>query len=479
MPRQSAIDSLDDFFAWALSFTNLEHLQGTGAPPAKRRYTLDSIRYLVGLFGNPQESYQVVHIAGSKGKGSTAHTVARLLAARGNRVGCYLSPHVSHFTERYLCYPDPLPRDLMLDTARTLHQTVTTALSHSASAPGAPPAQPTTFDILTCYAFCCFRAAKCDWAVIECGLGGRLDSTNVVTPAVTAITPIELEHTAYLGRTLASIAAEKAGIIKPTAPVILAPQPPRALRVLRAAAARAHTPAHYLPRCLRTRRTEITTRRTAPARRLFPAPLRVPVSFPTTWQTGNLGLAAMITAHIYPDISSSELAAVAALSGTLPGRYQVLHTAPASPPGPPLPGRYQVLHTAPAPTVADGAHTVRSLAQTLRAFTRDYGRQGTVIFGCSSDKRYRAMLRLLRGRFAHYIFTAAHSPRALPPARLCAAARAAGIPAGHITTAPARDAYHHARTLAPHTPLLICGSLHLIGDIPIPPSLAGSAPPSQ
>ena len=451
MPRQSAIDSLDDFFAWALSFTNLEHLQGgsgTGTPPAKRRYTLDSIRYLVGLLGNPQESYQVVHIAGSKGKGSTAHTVARLLAARGNRVGCYLSPHVSHFTERYLCYPDPLPRTLMLDTARTLHQTVTTALSPPAPAP--PPAQPTTFDILTCYAFCCFRAARCDWAVIECGLGGRLDSTNVVTPAVTAITPIELEHTAYLGRTLAAIAAEKAGIIKPAAPVLLAPQSRRALRVLRAAAARARTPAHYLPRCLRTRRTEITTRRTAPARRLFPAPLRVPVSFPTSWQAANLGLAAMITAHIYPDISSGELAAAAALPGTLPGRYQVLHTAP-------------------APTIADGAHTVRSLTQTVRAFTRDYGRQGTVIFGCSSDKRYRAMLRLLRGHFTHYVFTAARSPRALPPARLCAAARAAGIPAGHITTAPARDAYRHARTLAPQAPLLICGSLHLIGDTPIPP----------
>ena len=203
--------------AWLEGLINLER-----SPAALRqaRLSLAPVQSLLARIGEPQRGLHVLHIAGSKGKGSTALLCEALLRAAGVSTGTFTSPHLERWTERFRIDGREVPEDALAATIGELRPHVE-ALRGS-------PEPPSFFDVITAAAFQLFSAARVDVAIVEVGLGGRLDSTNVVEPAVCCITSIELEHTDKLGDTLAAIAGEKAGIAKPHVPLVVGPLPAEA-----------------------------------------------------------------------------------------------------------------------------------------------------------------------------------------------------------------------------------------------------------
>ena len=200
-----------------------------------RLYNLNRISRLLALLGNPQERLRVVHVAGSKGKGSTAALISSILSRAGYKTGLFTSPHL--ITPRERCRIDG---ELISESDVALCiKKMRTAIDEVSRLEFG---RVSFFEIYTALAFCYFADKATDFAVVEVGLGGRLDATNVVNPVATVITPIGLEHTAILGETHAAIAAEKAEIIKPGCPLALAPQVPEAQDVFERVAAERNAP---------------------------------------------------------------------------------------------------------------------------------------------------------------------------------------------------------------------------------------------
>lgn len=184
---------------------------------------LENTRILLERLGNPQQTLRIVHIAGTNGKGSTAAALEQILRGAGQRTGLYTSPHLHSFTERIRIDGHPVDEDLVVQLTEECRR-ATTDLS------------PTFFEFTTAMALAVFARRKVDWVILETGLGGRLDATNIVEPELCIITPIAMDHAAHLGTTLEQIAAEKGGIIKPGVPVICARQETAALQTLQALA---------------------------------------------------------------------------------------------------------------------------------------------------------------------------------------------------------------------------------------------------
>jgi dihydrofolate synthase/folylpolyglutamate synthase len=187
---------------------------------AKADFNLDRMRELMFELGNPQEQYPIIHVAGTKGKGSVSALCASALEAAGFRVGLYTSPHLLDYCERVQTNGRPISHAGLVELVEQMRPAV------------ARIPKLTTFEITTALGFLYFAQQKADAAVVEVGLGGRLDATNVVTPKVSVIASLSYDHMAVLGNTLTLIAGEKAGIIKPGIPVVSAPQKDEALEVL-------------------------------------------------------------------------------------------------------------------------------------------------------------------------------------------------------------------------------------------------------
>jgi dihydrofolate synthase/folylpolyglutamate synthase len=183
---------------------------------------------LMDLLGNPHERFRAVHVAGTNGKGSTSAFLASMLQAAGYRVGLYTSPHLVSFSERIRINGIAIPEARVVDLARR----VRAAYQQEPAAPGTLGLNPTFFEVTTAMAFTCFAEEAVDIAVIEAGMGGRLDATNVITPLASVITNIDLEHQEFLGTTIEQIAAEKAGIVKKGAPVVTGAVQPEVLAVI-------------------------------------------------------------------------------------------------------------------------------------------------------------------------------------------------------------------------------------------------------
>ena len=197
---------------------------------AKAHFELGRMRALMDYLGNPQEAYPIIHVAGTKGKGSTSALMASALTAAGYKTGLYTSPHLQDYVERIQIDGQPIPHARLVELVEEVKPAV-------AKIPAL-----TTFEITTALGLLYFARQKVDAAVIEVGLGGRLDATNVVTPRVSVITSLSYDHMAVLGNTLTLIAGEKAGIIKPGIPVVSSPQPEEALAVLEKVAAERNAP---------------------------------------------------------------------------------------------------------------------------------------------------------------------------------------------------------------------------------------------
>ncbi|MEW6094551.1 MAG: folylpolyglutamate synthase/dihydrofolate synthase family protein, partial [Chloroflexota bacterium] len=206
-----ALDYLYSFIDYSLK---------KAAELAKAEFKLERMFALMGRLGNPQDAYPTLHVAGTKGKGSTSALMAWGLSANGYKTGLYISPHLQDFAERIQIDGKPIAHDELARLVEEMKPSV------------AQIPKLTTFEITTALAFLYFARQKVDAAVIEVGLGGRLDATNVVAPRVSVITSLSYDHMAVLGNTLTLIAGEKAGIIKPGVPVVSAPQADEALAVL-------------------------------------------------------------------------------------------------------------------------------------------------------------------------------------------------------------------------------------------------------
>ena len=205
-------------------------------------FKLDRARYLLELLGNPQDQLKIIHVAGSKGKGSTCALTASVLRAAGYKVGLYTSPHLNNYRERIRVLDPSLPGSAHEDDIfpdMISEQELCAALDGMKLHITRLQAEKTFgelsfFELFTALAFHHFHQARVDWVVLETGLGGRLDATNVAPSKICVITPISLEHTQYLGDTIAKIAGEKAAIIKdPFSKVVIAPQEPAAREVFR------------------------------------------------------------------------------------------------------------------------------------------------------------------------------------------------------------------------------------------------------
>lgn len=386
MDLQQDFASRADVFRWMDGFINMERGQSS------KSFRLDRMELLVTLAGRPDRFCPTVHVAGSKGKGSTTTMIASILDAAGLKTGLYVSPHVVDYSERVGLARGPFPEEVYVDAGREAREVLDRALSSGPGGrgpylPGGE--EPTFFELTTLLFFLCCRRSSCAAAAVETGMGGRLDATNVVDPEAAVITPIELEHTEFLGTTIPAIAAEKAGIIKAGRPVIVARQDPAALEVFRRVAAERDSPLRYAPEearvaDLRVSREGTRARIDFADPSLFPSPLDVELALVGEVQAENAALAALAVRTAFPRVDDGAI--LRGLSAaTLPARFERVSDDP--------------------PVVVDGAHTARSVRIAADAFAPLYGDGGVLLFACALGKDVRAMSEVLALRFSRIFVT--------------------------------------------------------------------------
>jgi dihydrofolate synthase/folylpolyglutamate synthase len=389
MGEPVVIKSSTDVFAWIAGFINM------GRGQSYRSFRLDRMRVLTGLAGCPEKCAPLIHVAGSKGKGSVTGMIAAMLEAEGLKAARYTSPDVMEKRERITLGNSFFDESVYIEAGRELVSIVEKL--HDFSGPEAglfDPSreegeEPTFFELITLYFFLCARTARCDAMVVETGMGGRLDATNIVEPLAAVITLIEIEHAEYLGNTLAAIAGEKAGIIKNNRPLILAAQEDEALQVFRKEAEKKNSPLIYFPEMISISDAVIDKTGTAFTLNFlkdgfFPAPLRLFLPIPGAVQTGNAGLAILAAKTAFPQLGEE-----AVRKGI--GSFR-------------LPARFERIWEEPE-LVIDGAHTRKSMEQCANTFCSLYGEGGILVFGCIATKNAQAMADILVHRFSRIIIT--------------------------------------------------------------------------
>jgi dihydrofolate synthase / folylpolyglutamate synthase len=390
----------------------INYERAASMPQSEEAWKLDRMRRFLRRLDNPQDGPAVVHVAGTKGKGSTAAMTAAILSAADYRTGLFTSPHLERLEERIAVDGQPCSADDLADLLQRVRPAVE-SLDRDAAA---GEHGPTYFEILTAMAFEQFRRRQVDAAVLEVGLGGRLDSTNVCTPRVSIITSISLDHTQQLGDTLGQIAAEKAGIIKPGVPVVsgVTDDEPRDVirRIARQNGCRLiergvdFDVAYHPPRGLETA--------ASPARfdlrRIVPADgglFDVSLGLLGRHQAANAALAlAAIEQLRATGMAVSESAIRRGLAELI------------------WPARVEVVGRRPT-VVLDGAHNAASIAALMETLDESLSAsRRLLIFAATQEKDLRGMLRQLLDRFDRVLFTRyADNPRGVPPEELLAQAR--------------------------------------------------------
>ena len=362
-------------------------------------YDLDRVRALLAMLRKPHEQFRIVHVAGTKGKGSTAAMTESILRTAGYRTGLFTSPHLHTFRERMQVCGVPISEAEVVRLVRKLRPLVLGI------------AGITTFEIMTALAFAWFAERRVEWVVLEVGLGGRLDATNVVLPEVSVITPISLDHTAILGDTVAKIAVEKSGIIKEGVPIVSAPQAPDVAWVIEDTCQRLHAPL-------------------------------VRVGDDWTWTVGMADLRgqSLTIAHAgttYPNLWIPLLGEHQAVNATVAAAtIGTLQSAGLTVPDDAVrgglskvywPGRLEVLSERPL-LVVDSAHngdSAEKLMKSLRSLV-PY-RHMTMILGASVDHVTRELLTALLTGADRCIATRSRHPRAAEPEWLRTQAAAVGV----------------------------------------------------
>jgi len=381
------------------------------------KFGLDRITRLLEALGSPHRAGRFVHVAGTNGKGSTCAMLESGLRAAGVRTGLYSSPHLQAPTERIQIAGHPISETQFAEAFTQIHELAGRMLSS-----GELDLHPTYFETVTAMAFLLFARRQVDTIVLEVGMGGRLDATNVVAPALSVITPVDLDHQSFLGDTLAKIAAEKAGILKPGVPAIFAEQPAESETVLRAHA-------------------------------------KGPYTLARDWAITDLHMNARGSKFRMRDME---------IVCPLAGQHQVenartaaiaLHQLNVSPAGIALtrwPGRLELVSRDPE-IILDGAHNpagARALADYIRRFYS--GRRIWMVYGVMRDKAVGEMAALLFPLADRVIVTAPDNSRAMPPDE---------IPApGATITRTVSQAVGLLAQAAPSDVIFITGSLFVVGE---------------
>ncbi len=412
------------------------------------RLDLRPIEALLDAIGRPHDRLSVVHVAGSKGKGSTCLFTEAILGALGERVGTFTSPHLESWIERFRIGG----RDV--DAAQLVAAVERVRPAVDALRAGPPETRPSFFDATTAIAFTLFAEAGVDRAVIEVGLGGRLDSTNVVRPAVTCITSIELEHTDKLGPTEAAIAGEKAGILKPGIPAVLGALGPEAARVIRSRALQIAAPVrargeHFdvqLERAWEARSGSATPFQSIRFESKGWDPIRAEIASPGSAAVANAALAIECVRALgaHPEAAVREAAIKGLAHAALPGRIEILSNDPA--------------------VLIDAAHTAKS-AQVVADFLNVLAPAGyDLLFSISSDKNVAAVLAALLPGARRVWLTRADAARSLDPARLAVHVRAHRPELRVEIVADPGEAARQARGALPAGgKLCVVGSVYLAG----------------
>ena len=392
-------------------------------------FGLENIRWLLGLVGDPQNAFKAVHVGGTNGKGSVATMLAAMLQKAGYSTGKYTSPHLLSFTERVTVNEVPISEENLVDITATLREAVEKA---------DPDRFFTFFDFTTALAFEQFRRKKVEVAVAEVGLGGRLDSTNVLVPLVGIITNVAMDHMDYLGNTIGQIAVEKAGVIKEGVPAVTGAEG-EALEIIRRSAAAKDSRLYVLGEDFSFRKTGEQM-----------------MSYEGIHHT---------TEDLYVNLkgdhqlanSAVALCALEILSGVgFNVTEKDIHEALAEID---WPGRLEVVRERPI-VLLDGAHNphgCRSLARYLKERYPDTRK--VLVFGAMKDKKFQEMMEILMPLMDHVILTTTTMVRAAEPEALTSFAP------GALVRPDIKEALETARALATEKDMIIVtGSLYILGD---------------
>ncbi len=362
---------------------------------------LDRIIYLLDKLGNPHQKFKSIHIAGTNGKGSTAAMLASILKEAGYKVGLYTSPHLFDYRERIKINGKDISKKDFQEGSRRVKKV--------AKGMRGRRGQPTIFEVLTAVAFWHFAKKRVDYAIVEVGMGGRLDATNVLNPLVSIITNISYEHTKVLGKTLAKIAGEKAAIIKPCVPVITAEDKAEPLGVIEKACRKNGSLLF-----------EVGKKKKAVSRK------QLAVSGKLLGEHQKVNAMCALSALLLADIKVSK-------SAIRRGLQEV-----------DWPGRFQILSKKPL-IIVDGAHNPAGMNALRVTIEEMFPQKFAVIFGCQKDKDYKKMLKELNPITKETIFTRSSHKQA---AKL-------------RNSVPLKKALSEWDRVAP---LLITGSLFLVAD---------------
>lgn len=429
-------ETLDWIYSW-VDFSMKRHVDDK-----HRFFKLDRMNQLMDLLDAPQAKFPSVHVAGTKGKGSTASLIASTLQACGYKVGLYTSPHLEDFRERIIINGEMISEHDVIDLAdqmRPLTEKVP---------------ETTTFELTTAMAFLYFAHEKVDIAVLEVGLGGRLDATNVVDPVVSVITSISYDHMSVLGNTLTEIATEKGGIIKAGRPVVIAPQKPEAGDTLVNIATDRNSPYikvtdEYkfapLDHNLKNQRFEITSRHLKVRGKKISTNTALSLTIP------------LLGAHQIENAAT----AVAVLDQLRLQGFQITRKAIQTGFNQVYwPARFEILRENP-PVVIDSAHngdSMQRLVETVNEYFPEW--PFILIFGASADKSMGEMLSAILPRCELVITAQSLHPRAATPEELKAIVEKYSIPV--IAINPAEEALSQALFLAGESKgILVTGSIFI------------------
>jgi dihydrofolate synthase/folylpolyglutamate synthase len=407
---------------------------------AKAEFNLDRMFALMELLGNPQAKYPIIHVAGTKGKGSVSALCASALQAAGYKAGLYTSPHLLEYTERIQVDGEPVSREQMVSLVEEIKPAV------------AKIPKLTTFEITTAIGFLAFARQNVDTAVIEVGLGGRLDATNVVTPKVSVITSLSYDHMAVLGDTLAQIAGEKAGIIKPGVPVVSSPQKAEALEVLERVANEKGCPLVLVGRDVKFER--LTSSLNGQSFHLsslhFPQGAKSSDITITIPLLGEHQLQNAATAYAALKTSGIEISEPAIQQGFSRVKWHA---------------RFEVVRRDP-PVIFDSAHNQDSFAKLHQTLDEYFpGKQVILIFGASEDKNIPGMFAEMKSKIRKLIVTRADHPRALKPEEIIHLADQAGLESEAVS--PVESALRRALELSEKdgSIVLSAGSMFVTAEV--------------
>lgn len=377
----TAIEVFED---WLNTYLNFE------STPQKDIFWLDTIDFLCKRFENPQDYAPCIHIAGSKGKGSVSKLISSILDEAGYSVGLYSSPHITDFRER-IASPNGFFNEKIYENAiKEMVPNIESIMHYPADR------AVTWFELVTLFSFLVFRQAKVDWSVFEVGLGGRLDATNVIRPKLCCITPIELEHTEFLGDTVEKIAAEKAGIIKNCTPVLIAQQQSESVKIVfREKAITRHAPFYFVEDMIKnahysfndeTRKMKIHLEG-----EFLNRPIDTEMSMLGKVQIQNAAMAAIAIKKLFPNMDE-EIIERGLSKASLPGRFEILNTV----------SNYEGIKY----LILDGAHTCNSIKGTLDTLNKMFGdEKANLLFACAADKDIKDISKLFKYRFNHVYVT--------------------------------------------------------------------------